>query len=140
MVAQPFNDAYCAAKFAVEGMMESLAPVARELGLHISVIEPGPVNTEFVNSTRALSADLLRQGAPGYEKLIAAYASSTTEVFAQHGQTGEEIGRVIAEALTVDSPQFRYVTSAFAEGFAKQKYTDTTGESIIQIFQSRLRG
>jgi len=139
LVAQPFNDAYCAAKFAVEGMMESLAPVARELGLHVSVIEPGPVNTEFVNSTRSLSADLLREGAPGYEALIGHYAASTTEVFAQHGQTGEEIAAIIVEALTSDAPQFRYVTSPFAEGFAKQKYVDTTGNTIIEIFQSRLR-
>lgn len=27
LIGQPFNDAYCAAKFAVEGMMDSLAPV-----------------------------------------------------------------------------------------------------------------
>jgi NAD(P)-dependent dehydrogenase (short-subunit alcohol dehydrogenase family) len=27
LIGQPFNDAYCAAKFAVEGFMESLAPL-----------------------------------------------------------------------------------------------------------------
>jgi NAD(P)-dependent dehydrogenase (short-subunit alcohol dehydrogenase family) len=41
IIGQPFNDAYCAAKFAVEGFMESLAPVARRLGIAISLIEPG---------------------------------------------------------------------------------------------------
>ena len=41
VVGQPFNDAYCAAKFAVEGFMESLAPVAATAGVRVSVIEPG---------------------------------------------------------------------------------------------------
>jgi NAD(P)-dependent dehydrogenase (short-subunit alcohol dehydrogenase family) len=47
VVALPFSDAYNAAKFAVEGLMESLAAVMREFGVHISVLEPGPVRTAF---------------------------------------------------------------------------------------------
>ena len=48
IVGQPFNDFYCAAKFAVEGMMESLAPVAKTFGVHVIVIEPGAVASEFI--------------------------------------------------------------------------------------------
>ena len=33
VVGQPFNEAYCAAKFAVEGFMESLTPVAATQGV-----------------------------------------------------------------------------------------------------------
>jgi len=47
VVALPFSDAYNAAKFAVEGLMESLAAVMREFGVYISVLEPGPVRTAF---------------------------------------------------------------------------------------------
>ena len=56
VVAQPFNDAYCAAKFAVEGMMESLAPVAAEFGVDVILIEPGAVATNFVQNVDGLSA------------------------------------------------------------------------------------
>jgi len=38
VVALPFSDAYNAAKFAVEGLMESLATVMREFGVYISVL------------------------------------------------------------------------------------------------------
>lgn len=48
VIGQPFNEAYCAAKFAVEGFMESLAPVAATVGVTVSVIEPGAVASEFV--------------------------------------------------------------------------------------------
>src|SRR5436190_1948312 len=41
VIGQPFNEAYCAAKFAVEGLMESLAPVAQRHGVHVSLVEPG---------------------------------------------------------------------------------------------------
>src|SRR4051794_24666865 len=39
VVGQPFNEAYCAAKFAVEGFMESLAPVAAALGVAVCIVE-----------------------------------------------------------------------------------------------------
>ncbi|MEP6650583.1 MAG: SDR family NAD(P)-dependent oxidoreductase, partial [Lapillicoccus sp.] len=48
VVGQPFNEAYCAAKFAVEGFMESLAPVAASVGVRVVVVEPGAVSSEFV--------------------------------------------------------------------------------------------
>ena len=36
-VGQPFNEAYCAAKFAVEGFLESLAPVAAPVAATVGV-------------------------------------------------------------------------------------------------------
>ena len=48
VIGQPFNEAYCAAKFAVEGFMESLAPVVRSAGVSVTVVEPGAVATSFV--------------------------------------------------------------------------------------------
>ncbi len=47
-IGQPFNEAYCAAKFAVEGFMESLVPVAATVGVTVVVIEPGAVASDFV--------------------------------------------------------------------------------------------
>ncbi|MGD9793660.1 MAG: SDR family NAD(P)-dependent oxidoreductase [Acidimicrobiia bacterium] len=44
---QPFNDAYCAAKHALEGLCESLTPVARAFGVRVVVVEPGAVVGEF---------------------------------------------------------------------------------------------
>merc|ERR1719317_1380002 len=38
---QPFNDAYCSSKFALEGLTETMAPVYRQFGVHCSLVEPG---------------------------------------------------------------------------------------------------
>ena len=61
-VGQPFNEAYCAAKFAVEGFLESLAPVAATVGVGVTIVEPGPVTTEFVNNVGVDPAGPVRRG------------------------------------------------------------------------------
>jgi short-subunit dehydrogenase len=42
--------AYCASKFAVNGFSESLYHELKPLGIHVSVVCPGPVRTEFNRS------------------------------------------------------------------------------------------
>ncbi|NXK15991.1 DHB1 dehydrogenase, partial [Arenaria interpres] len=44
----PFNAVYCASKFAVEGLCESLAVVLRPFNIHLTLVECGPVNTSFL--------------------------------------------------------------------------------------------
>ncbi|NWZ93642.1 DHB1 dehydrogenase, partial [Nesospiza acunhae] len=44
----PFNAAYCASKFAVEGLCESLAIVLRPFNIHLTLVECGPVHTSFM--------------------------------------------------------------------------------------------
>ncbi|HTE42236.1 MAG TPA: SDR family oxidoreductase [Steroidobacteraceae bacterium] len=137
LIGQPFNDAYCAAKFAVEGMMESLAPVAKQFGVHVSLVEPGPVNTEFVatvrkgNAATALPAD-------DYAPLMRNYMKGSEQVFATMGQTGDDIAAVIVTAATDAQPHLRYLTSDAMRGLAGRKYVDTTGDSIVAMMGARL--
>lgn len=139
LIGQPFNDAYCAAKFAVEGFMESLAPVASRLGIAVSIIEPGPVNTEFVATVRAKLGDSAPRDTGGaYEAMRAAYLGATSQVFATMGQVGADVARVIVDAATADVPHLRYVTSDMVRAIVSRKYVDPTGDSIIAMTGSRL--
>jgi NAD(P)-dependent dehydrogenase (short-subunit alcohol dehydrogenase family) len=132
LIGQPFNDAYCASKFAVEGFMESLAPVARALGLHVSLIEPGPVHTEFVNTVMASSHGLNRDVAV-YGPLAGAYRS-TARALLSEVQTGEDVARVIVEAATAAQPHLRYPTSHLVRQLMARKYVDTQGDSVLSLF------
>src|SRR5262245_58902768 len=86
---RPFADAYCGAKFAVEGFMQSLAVVAERFGVWVSVIEPGAVASEFVaNVSRP------EPGGP-YASLLAAYTSRTQAAFA-NAQSAASAGAAIA--------------------------------------------
>lgn len=47
MIGTPNMASYCATKFALMGLSESLYHELRPLGIHVSVICPGPVRTNF---------------------------------------------------------------------------------------------
>jgi NAD(P)-dependent dehydrogenase (short-subunit alcohol dehydrogenase family) len=140
LIGQPFNEAYCAAKFAVEGMMEGLAPLARRLGVHVSLVEPGPINTAFVDNVRAASSKILPDLAPPYDRLVAAYMGASGDVFATHGQTGDDIARIILDIARAEKPDFRNITSDFARMVVAPKVVDPTGNSVVDAFAARLGG
>jgi NAD(P)-dependent dehydrogenase (short-subunit alcohol dehydrogenase family) len=138
LIGQPFNDGYCAAKFAVEGMMESLAPVMKRLGVHVSLIEPGPVLTEFVASTRKRADVGPAVPDEAYRPLVEAYLAGTQQAFATVGQTGDDVAKVIVEAATAEAPQLRYPTSEVVRGLVGRKYVDATGASALALSGGRL--
>ena len=140
LIGQPFNEAYCAAKFAVEGMMEGFAPLARRMGVAVSLVEPGPINTEFVNNVRSSSANSFAQMAPPYDALLAAYMGASTDVFATYGQSGADIAAIILGVAQAERPDFRYVTSEFARTVVQPKVVDFTGNNVVDAFAARLGG
>ncbi|MGN6614224.1 MAG: SDR family oxidoreductase, partial [Candidatus Nitrosocosmicus sp.] len=48
LIGIPSQSAYVATKFAVEGLSESISYELEPLGIKVILIEPGPINTEFV--------------------------------------------------------------------------------------------
>lgn len=125
VIGQPFNDAYCAAKFAVEGLMESLAPVARAAGVLVSVIEPGFVQTEFVNN---IGLDVMPVSAP-YAEMREQYFRRVRERLPL-GQSADDVGRVVVEVLHDPSPKLRYQTSPNSAALVGSKLTDLNGEAV----------
>lgn len=140
LLGQPFNEAYCAAKFAVEGMMEGLAPLARQFGVQVCLVEPGPINTEFVASVRAASQASLAAMSEPYATLAQRYMGATGDVFATYGQTGDDIARIIAALAVAENPDFRTITSDFAKATVASKVVDPTGNSVVDVFAARLKG
>lgn len=138
LIGQPFNDAYCAAKFAVEGLMESLAPIAKNLGIKISLIEPGPVNSDFVASVKQKSPVLTEHLTHDYQNMLDAYLKATTAAFSQFGQTPEEIAKTILEVAMSEQHNLRYQTSEASKKIANIKLSDITGNQVVALTSSRL--
>ncbi len=132
VVGQPFNEAYCAAKFAVEGFMESLAPVAATLGVTVCVVEPGPVATEFVTNTGVDPAALIA-AAGLYAPAMQAYAARTLGQFATAAQQPDDVAAIVLQALTEERPAFRRQTSATASHFTGVKLADQTGSAVLAL-------
>ncbi|MET7700899.1 SDR family NAD(P)-dependent oxidoreductase [Streptomyces sp. NPDC005485] len=131
VVGQPFNEAYCAAKFAVEGFMESLAPVAATVGVDVTVVEPGAVASEFVTNV-GLDLPAMLAAAGPYAPALQAYVERTTKSFS-NAQTPAQAAAPIIEALTAERPAFRVQTSDWARQFIATKLTDLDGTSVLGL-------
>ncbi|MFI8101032.1 SDR family oxidoreductase [Streptomyces sp. NPDC086023] len=129
VVGQPFNEAYCAAKFAVEGFMESLAPVAATVGVDVTVVEPGAVASEFVNNIGVDVPEMLKAAGP-YAPALEAYINRTMQTFAG-AQTSAEAAAPVIEALTAERPAFRVQTSDWAREFVSGKLADLDGSTVV---------
>lgn len=54
LVAMTYQGAYNASKFAMEGLTDTLRLELRGTGIYVSLIEPGPIFSQFRNSARAV--------------------------------------------------------------------------------------
>ncbi|MFG2265934.1 SDR family oxidoreductase [Streptomyces sp. NPDC048720] len=137
VVGQPFNEAYCAAKFAVEGFMQSLAPVAATVGVDVTVVEPGAVATEFV-ANLGLDVPMLLAAAGPYGPALEAYITRTQQSYG-NAQTPAEAAAPIVDALTVARPPFRIQTSQWARDFVATTLADLDGSAVQNITGAWLR-
>jgi len=123
LVGQPFNEYYCAAKFAVEGYTESLATyITPNFGINFTNIEPGGIASEFANNvleqmtaTGGIRDDEYR---PILEKYLGAGAGKPREGLYQ---TADEVADVVIECVESDNPPIRKRTSPWAEDFTQYK-------------------
>ena len=128
VVGQPFNDAYCAAKFAVEGLMQSLHPVAACHGIKVSVVEPGDVSSDFVANAGDSVAERTSV-VDAYTPQVQAYVERTAGAF-DAAQTPQDIAEVIAGVVAEDEPAFRYQTGDRSTMFAGMSLSDLDGSTV----------
>ncbi|MEY9878284.1 NAD(P)-dependent dehydrogenase (short-subunit alcohol dehydrogenase family) [Streptacidiphilus sp. MAP12-33] len=131
VVGQPFNEAYCAAKFAAEGFLESLAPVTASVGVRVCVVEPGAVASEFVAS-QGLDIPALVAAAGPYGPALASYAARTQAAFAG-AQSAADAAATIVTALDAAEPPFRLQTSETARSFVATKLADLDGAAVQKM-------
>jgi NAD(P)-dependent dehydrogenase (short-subunit alcohol dehydrogenase family) len=121
LVGAEFNSAYAAAKFAVEGWIESLAPEVAPFGIRTMVVEPGFFRT-----------DLLTPESTSYaEPSIDDYAERTTQTVAawnaMNGQQGGDpakLANALVQLAGQDEPPRRWVAGADAIAIIEQKAKD----------------
>ena len=53
IVSGPYRGAYAASKFALEALTDALRVELAPSGIHVALLEPGPIETEFLPSTLA---------------------------------------------------------------------------------------
>lgn len=108
-VAVPMVGPYCASKFGLRGMVDSLRAELAPSGIRVVLIEPGSIATPIWTRSRAtadqLAADLPPE-ATVYADQIAA-SQRTSDRLAARGLPPERVARVIARVLTQRAPRPR---------------------------------
>lgn len=142
LVGQPFNEFYCAAKFAVEGYTESLASyVSAAFNIKFSMVEPGGISTEFMSSAvdKTSVNGQLSSGEylPVFEKYMAGNVERASKSELQVYQSALEVAQVILEVTNNEHPPLRIRTSQWAEDFCKLKTAnDPDGTKLVNEVKS----
>ncbi|MHC8320469.1 oxidoreductase [Pseudomonas sp. GB2N2] len=118
VIGMPGVGLYCSAKFALEGMSESLAAELAPLGIKVTLIEPGGFRTNFASSSLAIVANP-----------IAAYDSTPAGQIRKHisGYAGHEPGdpikgmQAILDMLDAPKTPLRLVLGADAVAAIRDK-------------------
>jgi len=106
-----FCSAYAAAKFGIEGWMESLTPEIAPFGIHTMLVEPGFFRTELLsNESTTYAAPLIDDYAERTKETVTAWKS-------MHGKQGGDPAR-LADALVklaaLPDPPARFAAGADA--------------------------
>ncbi|KAM4622738.1 alpha-N-acetylglucosaminidase [Discoglossus pictus] len=130
----PFNDVYCASKFAVEGFCESLAIVLHHFNIHVSLIECGPVNTSFIHNLQSWDpSDSRLQGVDSETRsLYAQYLQHCQKIYRDVAQDTDEILQVFLEAIESPAPSLRYFTTQFFMPLIKLKFSCSGGSEYLR--------
>jgi NAD(P)-dependent dehydrogenase (short-subunit alcohol dehydrogenase family) len=109
LIAAPYRGAYCASKFAVEALADTLRLELASTGLHVVLIEPGPIASRFVeHAIEAYRRNIDIEGSPHrdiYRLRIARMEEGGRQTF----KLGPEaVAAKLVQALESRSPKPRY--------------------------------
>ncbi|MBK1722888.1 short-chain dehydrogenase [Thiocystis violacea] len=106
----PFRGAYVASKYALEGLTDTLRLELRDTGIHVSLIEPGPIASQFrKNAHQAFQANIDVEQSPHREAYRHAEDRLSKEGAAQpFTLPPEAVLKKLVHALESPRPHPRY--------------------------------
>jgi NAD(P)-dependent dehydrogenase (short-subunit alcohol dehydrogenase family) len=126
IVGQEFCTAYAAAKFGVEGWIESLTPEVAPFGIHTMLVEPGFFRTQLLTPESTNYA----------EPSIHDYAERTNQtVAAWSAMNGQQAGdpaklaNALVQLASQAQPPLRWVAGADAIATVEQKAKDLLAQA-----------
>lgn len=143
LVGQPFNEVYCAAKFAVEGLTESMATyIEPHFGVRFTVVEPGGIQSDFALNVMNQLQQSGGMTDDAYLPLLKRYIDGAkNRPRAGIYQSAEDVAQVILECMQNPNPPLRLRTSPWANEFCNLKtQADPTGlqqkQRVTDLFLS----
>ena len=133
LVAAPWRGAYCASKFALEGLSDALRLELTGTNIHVSLIEPGPIRTRFVETAMAAArANIDIAGSvhrETYARIIAQMEKGGRQAFKLEP---EAVAAKLVHAVESRRPKTRYyvTTPTYVAAYLKRLLPDRLMDRI----------
>ena len=107
---------YCASKFAASGLMEALCKEVEHLGIRVTIVEPGPVLSQWIPS-----GEKVHDGHPDYAEVMDPYWERIDNLPGNQPGDPDELARVMVEVAAMDHPPLHLLAGrhAITQGRAK---------------------
>ena len=114
MIGLPYQSAYSASKFALEGFMEAVRIELKTLNIHVVLLDPGDVNTNMaVNRKFSKKEEYIEELEGQYEKTLA-----TVERDETRGLPPNTIAKKLAQIVQTKCPKLRYIEGPLLQELA----------------------
>lgn len=116
---------YCAGKYAIEGLSESLAAEVSDLGITVSVVEPGYFNTDFLTGHSLALPETTTDAYPAIREMVAQHQ-------AMPGTQPGDPAKAAAAIVTIarNGGPMRQQLGSDSSGFAEDK-ADSLKASVL---------
>lgn len=136
----PLGGWYHGSKFALEALSDCLRLEVAPFGIHVVIIEPGGIKTEWADIA---AAKLLKTSGHGpYAAQAHAMAQTITGTLSRRYQSAPElIANTIVKAVTTDQPKTRYVAGLGAKPLLLLRHllSDRLFDRLIRLTAKKSR-
>jgi NAD(P)-dependent dehydrogenase (short-subunit alcohol dehydrogenase family) len=114
-IAFPLGAWYHASKHALEAYSDALRQEVKQFGIHVVLIQPGLIRTEFGDVTTQAVQAYSGQGA--YRELAQGLATSTQTIYSEHSKASQPsvVATAIRKAVEAARPKPRYPVGYMAK-------------------------
>ena len=142
-VATPLLGPYCASKFALEGLCDSMRAELKPFGISVSIVEPGGVKTAMVDKARSAADHALRSLPPEGVRYYGTQIEMLRGLIDSQEQaavTADVVVKVVEHALTADRPRTRYLVGRDAKLMALFHWLlpDRAFDGLLAMMMRRL--
>jgi short-subunit dehydrogenase len=132
-IARPLSSIYDSTKHALEALTDGLRGELKPFGVHVTLIRPGFILTEFVDAANAASAEVIESAGP-YEPFLRGFRVGYDRLRRIAG-TPDDIARLVERALMAANPAPRYSAPLHAKVFLFLRWLlpQRVFESIVRL-------
>jgi len=138
-MAFPFGGLYSGSKFALEGLSDALRMELDPFNIKVSVVEPGPVSTDFFDVTAQMVEQAVADPETTPYRAAFKKLKDLEKLTSSRAWTSERVAEVIINAIASRNPHPRYI-AATGGNFLIFMMTKMLPTAAVDAFWKRFYG